>query len=343
MRLLPAVHAALLSALVSVPFAATPPPAAAQSADGVNPCDFSGADAACQLADGVYRAWKPLGEGPFPAVVYLYGSLGEADLNYRSEFFRETITGSGHVLIVPEALSVVQYVGGITGTGWNRSGRIGDHPRDDVAFLRQVLIHAEQYFRIDRDRVIFVGQSDGGFMIWDLACHHPEMAAAYAVHAGSYGGALPERCDRPVRFLQTHGRQDTVVPFEAERIREGVGLTAANPVEGLDLLARTSGCAPREAAETRQLLDFQQTAWTGCAKDGAIEYWVHDGGHGYPGSWLPTVVRWFEQFKPEPVAVGQRVIRKPGDGAQTRSAPGAGGQRFKPGTRSAGRFKAVPK
>ena len=71
---------------------------------------------------------------------------------------------------------------------------------DDVAFIRRVLAHAQERFRIDMRRVILVGQSDGGFLIWEIACHEPGFAAAYANHAGSYGGPLPERCAGPVKF-----------------------------------------------------------------------------------------------------------------------------------------------
>ncbi|MEM6972079.1 MAG: hypothetical protein AAF577_04665 [Pseudomonadota bacterium] len=332
-----------LAAFSVAMFSGNGPAEAQATSDGVNPCDFSGADAACQLTDGVYRAWKPKGEGPFPALVYLYGSLGEADRIYRSEEFRLAITGAGYVLIVPEALPVINYIGGITGTGWGHSNRKDEHPRDDVAFLRQVLTHAEQFYRIDRKRVVFAGQSDGGFMIWDLACHYPDMAAGYAVHAGSYGGPLPQRCARPVRFVQAHGRRDTVVPFEAERVREGLGVTSANPVEGLNVLAATAGCAPRDTAEIRNMLDFRQTIWRDCDRGGSIEYWVHRGGHSFPGTFLPLVISWFEQFDTGPAPVGQRAVRRVGEGSFGQRAQQPSATRLRAGQRSGGRFQSVPK
>ncbi|MEL6267195.1 MAG: hypothetical protein AAFR52_16375 [Pseudomonadota bacterium] len=310
--------------------------------EGVNPCDFSGFDAPCKVSNGEYRAWKPKGEGPFPALVYLYGSLGRADMMYRSEYFRRSVTGRGYVLIVPEALAVVNYVGGITDTGWSRAARRNEHPRDDIAFLRAVLDHAETRFRIDRRRVLIAGQSDGGFLIWEMACHQSRIATAYAVHAGSYGGQTPARCDSPVRLLHAHGRFDSVVPFEAERVRRGRGVTAANPLDALAVLAASNGCRGRAEARVDEHRGFRRTTWSGCRPGAAVEYWVHGGGHSYPGQWLPMAIDWFEGFDLAPPSVGQRVVRRPGKGDGARATGEVRSGRFTGAQQGGSRFKSVP-
>jgi polyhydroxybutyrate depolymerase len=313
--------------------------AASAGADerGVNPCDFTGFDKPCKVAGGEYRAFKPYGDGPHPAVVYLYGSLGRADAKYRDDHFRDAITKRGYVLIVPEALPVVTYIGGITDTGWSRAARRDEHPRDDIRFIANVLDHAQDRFRIDRRRVILMGQSDGGYLIWEIACHHPGMATAYAVHAGTYGAAEPPaRCRRPVRFVQTHGRHDRIVAFE-DRDRHPVSgrVTGANPLEALDALARTNGCRPRAEAKRSRFAGFERTEWRGCRPGGALDYLVHDGGHGYPRRWVPTVLDWFETFDLDPAPSGERHVRRVG----IRATGGSG--RFKPVTSETG-FEAAP-
>ncbi|MEM8623509.1 MAG: hypothetical protein AAGG47_08305 [Pseudomonadota bacterium] len=307
---------------------------ASHAAAEYNPCDFSGGDEACKVQGGEYRVLKPAGEGPFPVAVYLHGSLGEADIVYNSGRMRQAIVNRGYVLLVPRALDVVNYTVG-RGTGWSLRAR-EDHPRDDIGFLRNVLDHVEREYRIDRRRVILLGQSDGGFLIWEIACHEPGFAAAYASHAGSYGGPLPSRCGSPARFLQTHGRRDTTVPFENIRMSpDGRRLSSANPLEGLDLLARANGCEPRGEVPVTQYQSFDRTQWRECGNKAALEYWVHGGGHGYPGHWISAVLDWFETFDLEPPKPGQRVVRKVGQPSEAKAG------RFK-SVSGTTRFKSVP-
>ncbi|MEM6680597.1 MAG: hypothetical protein AAF675_22255 [Pseudomonadota bacterium] len=304
----------------------------AQAQDDFNPCDISGGDTPCYIQQGEYRALKPAGPGPFPVLVYLHGSTGQADDIYNSGYMRQSVVDRGYVLLVPRALAVVNYVSG-RDTGWSLSAR-EDHPRDDIGFLRAVLDHAEREFRVDRRRVLLVGQSDGGFLIWEIACKDPGLASAYAVHAGSWGGPWPTGCRAPVKFMQAHGRLDTVVPFEAERSRPNGRIDSANPVEGLELLARTNGCEPFDAAPVVGWQGFQRRQWRDC-RDGALDYLVHNGGHSFPSRFVPAALDWFEGFDFEPPKPGQRVVRRVGEPSESRAG------RFK-SVGGSGRFKSVP-
>ncbi|MEL6767636.1 MAG: hypothetical protein AAFP17_10680 [Pseudomonadota bacterium] len=300
-----------------------------------NPCNFSGGDEACKVQGGEYRVLKPAGEGPHPVLVYLHGSLGEADLVYKNGAIRQAIVDRGYVLLVPRALDVVNYTVG-RGTGWSLRSR-ETHPRDDIGFIRNVLNHVEREYRIDRRRVLFAGQSDGGFLIWEIACHEPGLAAAYASHAGSYGGPLPQSCASPAKLLQTHGRRDTIVPFEAERMSpDGSRLSSANPLNGLELLARANGCETMGEVPVTKYQGFDRRSWRDCQNGAALEYWVHGGGHGYPRHWLSAVLDWFETFDFEPPKPGQRVVRRVGQPSEARAG------RFKAVSGAGSRFKSVP-
>ncbi|MEM1385037.1 MAG: hypothetical protein AAGG06_15520 [Pseudomonadota bacterium] len=261
-----------------------------EEADGARRCDITSFDQPCQVQGGVYRALVPEGTGPHPTVVYLYGSGGRSTEITRHRYFRQAIVDRGYALLVPAARDVT-YVGNVRDTGWSLRNR-REPQRDDVTFLRRVLDDAEGRFRIDRNRVLLAGQSDGGFLIWEIACHEPDLAAAYAVHAGSYGGALPERCARPVRFLHAHGRQDDVVPFQGERRNWG-RVTSADVRQGLALLARTNRCASETPRAPVPFHGFQRVTWRNCAIGSALDFLIHEGGHGYPGRWMPAVLDWF--------------------------------------------------
>ncbi len=309
----------------------------------INPCNFTDLDSPCRIEGGVYRALIPQGPGPHPAVIYLYGSLGRSKLVTDAAYFRREVVRRGYALIVPAALDT-RYRGGEVGTGWGRRARAAVHPRDDVDFIQRVIRDAGIRHQIDTSRLIFAGQSDGGFFIWELACHRPEIGAAFAVHAGSYGGPLPRRCRRPVRFLQTHGTQDDVVPIKGE-LRYGPFVEGADVRQGLALLAETNGCRSEPVAK-QPFHRFDRLSWQDCAPGSSLEFLIHKGGHSWPATWMPAVLDWFERtsFKPA-VSVTRRVGDGEGPARLQRAGEAAGGFRRAPatgGSTGIGGFKRAP-
>lgn len=312
-RLLAGLAAAVLA--VAGAAAQTSPPRS-------NACAFVDVDQPCRTQNGAYRALVPNGPGPYPTVVYLYGSLGLSTRVTDADYFRQNVVRRGFALIVPAALDVT-YRGGRVGTGWGRRARARSHPRDDIAFLREVIVDAQRRHNIDPRNLIFVGQSDGGFLIWEIACHMPGMGAAFAVHAASYGGPLPRRCERPVRFLQVHGQRDDVVPFRGE-LRTGGRLMAADLDEALALMSRTNKCQ-REGRPVR-FHGFERISWEDCAGQAALDRLVHAGGHNPPRSWLPAVLDWYEETSFVPA---ESVTRRVGEREGFRRATTGGGGLFR--------------
>ena len=145
-------------------------------------CDYSGFNQPCAVQEGVYRALIPEGEGPFPVMVYLYGSGGHSVSVTRHPLFNAAVVQRGYALIVPAALDM-NYRKGVRGSGWALRHEPGEK-RDEALFLSRVIDDVGRRFPIDRDRVLLVGQSRGAFLIWEIACHEPETATAFAVHAG---------------------------------------------------------------------------------------------------------------------------------------------------------------
>ncbi|MEM1343527.1 MAG: hypothetical protein AAGI34_02970 [Pseudomonadota bacterium] len=284
-----------------------------------NPCGFGNDDRACQVKDGVYRALVPPRYGPHPTVVYLYGSTGISTTYTASAFFRRKIVERGYALIVPAALDV-DYIGGIRGTGWGLRSRTR-HPRDDIAFLKRVLLDAERRFNIDPRNVLFMGQSDGGFFIYEIACHNPEMGAAFAVHGASYGSALPRTCKTPVRFLHTHGKRDAVVPFSGERLTRG-RVSAVDTMAALGLIAKTNGCVG-EARKGSDYQGFERLTFQRCRLGSSAEYLIHEGGHGYPANWIGAVLDWYEnpQRRPSGATVRRRASESGTVGGRFQSVP----------------------
>jgi polyhydroxybutyrate depolymerase len=294
-------------------------PVLAQVPGRVGGCDLSGFDQPCKVQGGGYRVLIPEGDGPFPAMVYLYGSGGHSTSITNHPLFDAAVVQRGYALIVPAALDM-EYRRGLYDTGWSLRHEPGGS-RDEVLFLERVIDDASRQFSIDRDRVLLAGQSRGAFLIWEIACHEPETAAAYAAHAGGYLGKLPTDCERPVRFLHSHGLADPIVPFAGPPTVSG-GVTMATLDHSLGLLAETNRCDGLQPEDAGLMLGLQRKSWINCAPGSSLDLLLHDGGHTMPIDWFRAVLDWFE----EPPAEADEVT------PLTRSA----------GIRPAGRFKAVP-
>jgi polyhydroxybutyrate depolymerase len=311
-----------------------PVPASAAS------CDTTGFDKPCPVQEGVYRALIPEGDGPFPAMVYLYGSGGQSVTIANHPLLVASVAERGYALIVPAALTM-EYRRGRYDSGWSLRHEPGGG-RDEVLFISRVIEDAARRFPIDRGRVVLAGQSRGAFLIWEIACHEPETAAAYASHAGGYLGKLPEECERPVRFLDSHGLADPIVPYSGAPLVSG-GVTMATPERSLDLLARTNHCKNPDPGTAGMMLGLQRTRWAGCARGGSLDLLLHDGGHNMPPEWFRAVLDWFEEppaevedAKPGIRAVG---VRPPG---QFKTVPSGGAAMTVAGDAAAGRRLQAP-
>jgi len=312
------------AALMLAAWLAGAAPAALAQSD-TRGCDISGWDKPCTVRDGVYRALVPKGDGPFPAMVYLYGSGGQSVEIANHPLLIASVVNRGYALIVPAALDM-QYQKDVWDTGWGLRNEPGKR-RDEADFVRQVIEDAAQRFELDRERILLVGQSRGAFLIWEITCHAPDTAAAYAVHAGGYLGALPESCVRPVRFLDSHGLSDPIVPFAGPPVVSG-GVTMAGIGESLDLLARTNRCKNPEPKEAQLMSGMARQSWEGCAAGSSLDLVLHAGGHSMPPEWFGAVLDWFEEppAEVEDVKPVSRTASARSTGDQFKALPGSGGK-----------------
>ncbi|MEM1299652.1 MAG: hypothetical protein AAGH68_10270 [Pseudomonadota bacterium] len=301
----------------------------------------------CATENGHYRIRTPDGLGPHPTVLYLYGSTGQSGQIINRRAFEDAFVSRGYAVIVPAALDL-RYADGLD-SGWFLRHERGKKERDEVAFVAEVLRDAEQNFVIDRRNVLMTGMSRGAFLTWEIACHHPDMAKAYAPVAGGYLGPMPDRCRAPVKLMHTHGTADKIVPYQSDK-PWGSGGARAQPLEvALGRMASTGGC--ERQGKTTPFLDYERTVWENCNRSASVDLLVHKGGHTIPRSWYPAVIDWYEKGsapKPSPVveATGGTAVFK---GASTgtrlgKRAPSDGVRVLRGGSQSSGgtRFKKVP-
>lgn len=245
----------------------------------------------CPTEHGFYRLAMPPGNegGSVPAVMFLHGWGGSSEGVMRNAGMLAELGARGYALIAPEGERTSAQR---EQKNWAvRDGR--NYERDDIAFLREVLDDAAGH-GIDRGRVLLAGFSRGASMVWDVACHAPEMARAYAPVAGAFWEPLPERCEGAVDLFHTHGWSDRTVPLEGRAVAGGT-LTQGDTFASLRILRAALGCNPQmpDTAPTSGEDDLWLRNWSHCP-GGALDLMLHPGGHRLPDGWLGRALDWFE-------------------------------------------------
>lgn len=98
---------------------------------------------------------------------------------------------------------------------WNAGNCCADTPDqniDDVGFIRRVAANVTHQMNIDRHRIYATGMSNGGMMVYRLAC---EMSDVFSAVASVAGTDNTRSCHPkyPVSVLHIHASNDTRVPF----------------------------------------------------------------------------------------------------------------------------------
>jgi hypothetical protein len=156
----------------------------------------------------------------------------------------------------------------------------------DKTMVTDLLKKLEAELCIDLSRIEIEGFSQGGAMVWTLACALPGRFRLAIVHSGGSGAglALPKTC-QPIPFFSALGNDGS-----------GQGMSS-------DFFAKTNGCM----AKTMPMPPAGGhvcTNYDGCAAGYPTRWCDYDGGHtpshvdtGASKSWVPDEVwKFVEQF-----------------------------------------------
>ncbi len=240
------------------------------------------------VADGTYRAVEPPGwdrKTAVPLVLFLHGyGQDSADITGDSAL-SAAVTSLGALLVVPDGLH----------HAWAHVGA-PTHARDDIAFLRAVIVDAKRRWPIDASRVYASGFSIGASMVWDLACHAAQGFAAFLPVSGAFWLPYPEHCDSgPVTLRHVHGLLDKTVPMAGRTIFGQ--FTQGDVGKGFDILRATDRCAPepdRTVNETVQAWDGALACriWSSCRSGHELELCTHPDGHDMEPAFLHASLIW---------------------------------------------------
>jgi polyhydroxybutyrate depolymerase len=248
-----------------------------------------GGSVPCEVAGGRYLALPPPGwngSAPLAATLFFHGWRSSAATFAQDPAFTAAFAAEGVLLVLPD---------GLNGT-WAHQGSPST-ARDELAFLDAVRADLLARWRVDPDRTLVTGFSQGGSMVWDLACRRGRDYRAFAAISGAFWEPLPRSCDGgPVDLLHVHGTADPVVPMAGRWIRNT--WKQGDVMEGLAVLRRADGCdAPPRPATMRA--DLRCEVWDGCASGREIELCRHEGGHVMPEGWVGLVHAWMRALPDE--------------------------------------------
>ncbi|WP_377841556.1 alpha/beta hydrolase family esterase [Bosea sp. UC22_33] len=258
--------------------------AAPQTPAPVQSRDACPADTGCSVASGGYRIVLPPQASAgrkIGAIIYFHGYQGSAE---------EVIADPG-LVAVAHRLGVALIAPDGVGRSWSFPGSPA-RQRDEFAFVGQVLDDVVARFPIDSGRILASGFSQGGSMVWYLACRMPRRFAAFAPIAGAFWEPLPESCDGPRRpLIHVHGTSDMTVPLAGRSLRQGS--RQGDVFKSLAVFA-PGGCTAGWAEAARAALAPEVLACrvaTGCGGTARLELCLHAGGHIADAVWVERAWR----------------------------------------------------
>ncbi len=301
--------ATTLAAALATTLALTGPAPAQNPADR-KALDSCPAEGGCPIEGGSYRIILPQ-QAPAGqrsgAILYFHGYQGSAD---------ETIADQGLVAVAQRlgvALIAADGMGaeGLTRT-WSYPGSPGQY-RDEFAYVGRVLDDVARRFPVDPGRIMASGFSQGGSMVWYLACRMPARFAGFAPIAGAFWEPLPRDCAglRP-NLIHVHGASDTMVPLAGRSLRSGY--RQGDVFKSLAILA-PGGCtaswaADTRAADTKAPPDPPQLTCrlaSGCSGPARLELCLHAGGHIAAAAWVERAWRLIMPPEAPPASTGARL------------------------------------
>ena len=247
--------------------------------------DCGDAETPCVIDGGTYHVALPDAVTPKGIVMHLHGGGGRGRGLLTSGLGRGAVARD-YVFVAPDGW----HPGTRFERNWSVRANGSSFDRDDAVFLRDVLADVRAKTGLMDGPVLLAGFSRGGSMVWDIACHDPGFATAYAPLAGAFWDDLPTQCAAPVALFHTHGWNDRVVPFEG---RSFGAVVQGDVWASLKVLRATNGCDARQPESSSFDGDLWLRHWTDC-RAGQIELMLHKGGHGAPKGWAIRMLDWFE-------------------------------------------------
>ena len=280
------------------------------------------------------------GEEPLPLIVLLHGYVSTATaVNLYFGSMHWFVDEARFALLLPQGRP-----GGNGLTFWDATPACCEFTEvdsDDVAYLTQIVEEARGLAAVDG--VYVMGNSNGGFMAYRMACEGtiPDLRGIVSMAGSSFED--PSTCAdaTPLSVLQIHGTEDREVRYEGtddvRRLQTDDEANDGHPGarELVQRWADRAGCLP-DAAETGRRFDLvpdlagAETALTrrraGCTDGATIDLWSIEGGGHAPAfeSLAAAVLAWVADVERHRRAAADAAASEPAEqrlGTRERPAP----------------------
>lgn len=225
-----------------------------------------------------------------PLLLVLHGSKQDGAAHRR-------FTGEMYDALAADGRAVVAYLDGHRGN-WNDAREQSAFPArteavDDVAFVRAVVEELVASHGVDRTRVVAVGYSNGGQMVYRLLHEVPDLLAGAAVVAATLPapGSFRTDIDRPpavpVPLVLAHGTRDRIAPYDGGRMSAlagwifKVGGTTLSAPATAAYFAERHGITASPARRTTG--DVERLEYVEPGRPPLTLITVPGGGHTVPG------------------------------------------------------------
>ena len=236
-----------------------------------------------------FRVYIPAiydGQTPRPMVINFHGNTQTATGFENVTNFRGIADTANFILITPNGTVNPQFPQ--SQQGWSTFTCCSTV--DDVVFVSDLIDTLADQYNIDHARIYASGFSNGGFMVYDLACKLSERIAAVASVAGTMITSRIQSCNpkRVVPVMAIHGTFDANVPFSGGLIAFADTLASVNAVLGF--WAGFDGCSTTPVItnlpniNTNDGSTVQQHLYPDCGDGSSVEFLkVILGNHSWPG------------------------------------------------------------
>lgn len=224
-------------------------------------------------------AWD--GETPLPVIVWFHGYQGSGQAAVNNLGLVGAWTDAGYLFVAGDGRD----------NTWAHQGS-PSQARNDTAYVRAVIEDVQDRYPTDSERIVAAGFSQGGSMVWSVACFIGAPFTHYAPISGAFWEPMPASCNAgPVTMRHTHGTSDRVVPMAGRPI--GDRWRQADVLAGLDVLRALNACPTMADRDDLTVGSSTCQVWSSCT-DGALQLCLNDGGHGVPSGWSATTQTWIE-------------------------------------------------
>ena len=246
--------------------------------------DNCGVTEPCHVEGGFYRTSPPLnwdGMSALPTAFFLHGYEGSAAQEMDDAGLRRAFSDLGILLIFPN---------GDAPDYWMHEPPTKES-RDEISFIRTVLADVRRRWPVKSHSLWVAGFSNGGFMVWKLACDGQSEFQAYVAISGAFLEPLPKTCDgAPVNLLQVHGLSDEMVPLEGRAVPDG--FTQGDLFASFAVLRQLDQCR-RDPDHYEAIGPFAVRRWDeNCATGKRIAMALHAGAHEMLEGWVELAWTW---------------------------------------------------